>query len=824
VSAVAAAIPAAHERSLENPASSALCFHCTEPLRGSLLTARIDGRDAAMCCQGCRAVAELIAGSGLADYYRFRQDAGARPESAENPDGSWAALNRADVAAQFIRSSGATDSVVLAVDGLRCAACSWLIDRVLGGAPGVQEATTNGATGRTYVSWRRSDAGLGDMCQRIAQLGYRPHPLKADGAADSQRDERRDALKRLAVAGFGMMQVMMFAVAAYSADLAGEVIDASMNEFFRFVSLLIATPVMFYAAAPVFSAALRNARTRTLGMDVPVAIALILAYSASVTNTFRSPGATVYFDSVTMFIFFLTLARFVQMSVRHRTLGTTEALARQLPACAHQLQDGAVQDVALSALNVGDAVLVRLGEVVPVDGELMDGVARIDEAMLSGESLPVCRHAGSRLAAGTINVGGPIHLRVVAVAAATTLSHIASLQQRAQAQRPVLAKAADAAAARFLRYILIVAGMTCAFWLVAAPERAFETTLSVLVVACPCAFAIATPAAVSALTAHLARRGLLVTRIDALETLAKVDEFVLDKTGTLTQGDIRVRRCVVLGDAGEARCLEIAAALESTSEHPLARAFAPHGRPAGDIRAVAGAGLEGWVDERRYRIGTPEFVAQLRGEPTRAGNAAESGGPAIFLGDERQALARFELQDMPRPEVADFVAALHRMRIHTRILSGDGEAAVKIVAEHCGVREHASRCSPEQKLVRVQSLQRQSHRVAMVGDGVNDAPVLAAADVSIAMGRGAALAHAAADFLLVSENLNRLPEAILLVRKGQRIARQNLLWSAVYNFGSVPLAAAGLVSPWLAALGMSLSSIAVVLNAARLLPPRRSRP
>lgn len=819
----AAAAPVGHERYSENPASRALCFHCNEPLRGARLTARIDGRDEAVCCQGCRAVAEVIAGSGLADYYRFRQDAGARPEPAESLDNSWAALNRPEVAAQFIRSSDATDSVVLAVDGLRCAACSWLIDRVLGDAPGVQEVTTNGATGRTYISWRRADAGLGDICRRIAQLGYHPHPLKA-GTANSQRDERRDALKRLAVAGFGMMQVMMFAVAAYCADLAGEVIDASMSEFFRLVSLLIATPVMFYAAAPVFSAAWRNARTRTLGMDVPVAIALILAYSASVSNTFRSPTATVYFDSVTMFVFFLTLARFVQMSVRHRTLGTTEALARQLPTYAHKLQHREVQDVPLSALAVGDKVLVRLGEVIPVDGELLDEAARIDEAMLSGESLPVLRHAGSRLAAGTINVDGPIHLRVVAVAAATTLSHIASLQQRAQAQRPVLAKVADAAAARFLRYVLIVAGLTCAFWLFVAPERAFEATLSVLVVACPCAFAIATPAAVSAMTAHLARRGLLVTRVDALEALATVDEFVLDKTGTLTQGDIRVRRCRALGDVDAARCLEIAAALEATSEHPLARAFARPGQPASDIRAVAGAGLEGCVDGHRYRIGTPEFVAQLRGELTHAGHTTQSAGPAIFLGDERQELALFELQDMPRPEAADFVTALHRMRIHTRILSGDGEAAVKSVADRSGIRQYASRCSPEEKLGHVRSLQNQHHRVAMVGDGVNDAPVLAAADVSIAMGRGAALAHAAADLLLVSENLNHLPEAILLVRKGQRIARQNLLWSAVYNFGSVPLAAAGLISPWLAALGMSLSSIAVVLNAARLLPPRGKRP
>jgi Cu2+-exporting ATPase len=804
------------------PVTSAThCFHCNEPLLGSTLTVRVDERNEPVCCQGCRAVAELIAATGLGDYYRFREVAGARPDSGAPRPNQWAALNRPEVAAQFVRHSR-DDYAVLAVDGLRCSACSWLIDRVVKSLPGVQESTTNSATGRTFVSWRGAETLLGDICRKIAELGYRPHPLTADGAIDLQQDERRDALKRLAVAGFGMMQVMMFAVATYSADLAGEVLDPALFDFFRIVSLLVATPVLFYAAAPVFTAARRNFRTRTIGMDVPVAIALGLAYSASLWNTLRHTEAQVYFDSVTMFIFFLTLARFVQMSVRRRTIETTEALSRQLPSYAHRIERDTLSDVPLAALQPGDIVLVRPGEVLPADGELLDAEACIDEAMLSGESLPMSRRTGDRLSAGMLNAGNPLRLRVLAVAAGTALSHIASLQQRAQAQRPAMAKAADAAAARFLNYVLLGAGLTCAFWLSVNPSRAFETTLSVLVVACPCAFAIATPAAISAVAAHLARLGVLVTRIDAIEALARIDQVVFDKTGTLTHGDITVQRCIPLADLDETECLRIAAALELASEHPLARAFAGFGvrGQAIQLRAVPGAGLEGSVDGHRYRIGTRPFVMQLRGEPSQAAKDADVTGTAVVLGDERRELALFELHDTPRSSAATSIGVLRAMGIRTQIVSGDSRPAVASLAMQCGVSEYLSRYSPEQKLAHVQTLQARGHRVAMVGDGVNDAPVLAASDLSIAMGRGAALAHASADMLLMTENLDSLPRAIELARKAQRIARQNLFWSAVYNFGSLPLAAAGLVSPWIAALGMSLSSIAVVLNSARLLPAR----
>lgn len=802
-----------------------LCFHCGEPLLGSTLKAQIEGRDEPVCCQGCLAVAEVIAGAGLAGYYRFRDAAASRPDAAGLDRGAWEAYASPEIAAQFVRTAGERASVTLAIDGLRCAACSWLIDRALSSRDAVIEASTNAATGRTHVAWNRAQLTLADVLVTIAQLGYRPHPVSDAGVLQLQQRERRKSLRQLAVAGLGMMQVMMFAVAVYSAELAGEVMDSGLLAFFRIVSLLVATPVMFYAGAPILAGALRSARTRTIGMDVPVGIALALAYGASVWNTL-SGGGQVYFDSVTMFIFFLSLSRFVQMSVRHRTTSVTDALARQLPSYAHRHDLCGLQDVPVSALRRGDLILVRPGEVLPADGELLGADARIDEAMLTGESLPVRRGAGERLAAGTLNVGNPIELRVMATASGTVLSHIVALLQRAKAQKPAMARTADAAAARFLRYVLLGTALTCGLWLAFDPSRAFEATLAVLVAACPCAFAIAMPAALSAAAARLAQSGVLIMNPDALERLASVDRIVFDKTGTLTRGAIKIDRCLTLADVSAPHCLQIAAMLEAASEHPLARAFAElgNGSVAQDVRIVAGCGLEGVVDGRRYRIGTAQFVGELHGALTgtqtlsELSELSELSATTVFLGDECRELACFELRDALRESAPAAIDELQRLKVPAQILSGDDHTAVADVASRCDVREYFARRSPTQKLAHVQGLQRDGRRVAMVGDGVNDAPVLAAAEVSIAIGRGAALAHASADMVLVGDSLHALPQAIRLARRTLQIARQNLVWSAVYNLASVPLAALGFIPPWLAALGMSLSSAAVVANAVRLMP------
>ncbi|HEU4603414.1 MAG TPA: heavy metal translocating P-type ATPase, partial [Steroidobacteraceae bacterium] len=815
---IAERAPSDSQRSSNSP-----CFHCGEPLLGSTLQANVSGAKKPVCCAGCLAVAELIANAGLSDFYQYREGTSVRPDAKTFADDPWAAYAQLDLAHQFTSKEEGTTCSYLLIENLRCAACAWLIEQTVSKIPGVMRVEVNAASGHARVMWNGSAMLLPEVLRTVARLGYRPHPLSSSASADAQRTESRSAMKRLLVAAFGMMQVMMFAVATYSATLNHESIDPALADFFRIVSLLVATPVMFYAGAPLFRSAWNSVRARFIGMDVPVVLALLLAYGASVWNALVSGRGEVYFDSVTMFVFFLTLSRFIHVQAQRRTVTVTDALAKQMPTLAHRIGNRGVEDISVKSLSPGDVILVRAGEVVPADGEIVRGASHFDESLLTGESIPLTRDVGQRVTAGTINLQNPIEVSVRSIGADTALSHVVNLLRRAQSQKPSISKKADLAAARFLRYVLIGAAVTCAVWLAIDPSRAFDATLAVLVVVCPCAFAIAMPAALAASTSNLADHGLLVTRPDALEALAKVDHLVFDKTGTLTHGKLEIARCATFASVSELECLQIAAALEQASEHPLARAFSQwtDARQPTSITTMAGVGVEGVLDGRRFRIGKSDYVAALRGSKLTDSSIAELSGTVIALGDERELLATFELTDAVRADAARTVQALRDMHIACHVVSGDGREAVVSVAHIAGIPECAARRTPEQKLAYIQNLQRQGHCVAMVGDGVNDAPVLGAADISIAMGRGAALSHASADMVLVSENLAAIPHAIRLARRTLAIARQNLRWSAAYNFAALPLAALGLVPPWLAAIGMSASSIAVVLNSMRLMPRAR---
>ena len=793
-----------------------LCFHCGEPLNGSTLKAVIETRQEPVCCAGCLAVAELIAGSGLIDYYRYRELPAQNPNEQAAMSETWRGYERPEVAAQFVRELNGRSSVVLLIEGLRCTACGWLIDKVLSHLEGVEEVSVNAAVGRAHVQWDASRNSLAAILRAIASYGYGAQPLTDDAITRARRDESRYALKRLVVAGFGMMQVMMFAVATYSADMAGEVMDAGIWSYFRIVSLLVATPVLLYAGAPILQGAYRSVRARVMGMDIPVSTALLLAFAASMLNTWRGTGA-VYFDSVTMFVFFLTLGRWIEMSVRHRTASVTDALARHVPAVAHRVAGEQVEDIATAQLVPHDVVLIRRGEIVPADALLLGTEAHLDESMLTGEALPQRRASGERINAGTLNLGAPVRAQVVAVGNATVLSGIVSLLQRAQSKKPRLALAADRAAGRFLQLVLITSVAVAALWLYFDAARAFPATLAVLVVACPCAFAIAMPAALAAATAELARHGVLVTRPDAIEALAKLDRVIFDKTGTLTRGDLRIERIEPLSALSADQCAAVATALERDSEHPIARAFRYRQTKlvATCVQSTVAAGVEGVIDGIRYRLGSRAFVAELGG--ALSSPADGHPGTHIALGSEQGILAEFVLGDTLRAGSSAIARKLAALDVSSEILSGDGLPAVIDIARRCGIESYQARCSPQQKLTRVRALQSQGLNVAMLGDGINDAPVLGAANVSIAMGKGAALAQATADMVLVGEDLSGLCRAIDIARKTLQIARQNLYWAAAYNFASLPLAAAGLIPPWAAALGMSLSSVLVILNATRLL-------
>jgi P-type Cu2+ transporter len=791
------------------------CFHCGEPIpHGVAIRARIDGRDEPVCCHGCRAVAEFIAGAGLGDYYRYRDTAAARADDSPRPD-RWTAYDRPELVERLSAAEpGGARSITVLLEGLRCAACSWLADKALRQQRGLREVSVNPATARARLVWDPELARLGDLLRVLEHVGLRPHPLAGDAAGQFAILERRTALKRLAVAGFGMMQVMMFAVPLYIARSSG--MDPGIRELLRLVSMLVSVPVALYAGWPFYLGAWQALRARGISMDVPVSIGIVLAFVASVWNALTGRGE-VYFDSVTMFVFFLSLGRYVEMIARHRSGSVADALARLAPVTARRVRDGAVQDVQVAELEPGDEILVRTGEVFAADGIVTDGAGRVDESMLTGESTAVAKEAGATVHAGTQNLGPPLRVTISAVAERTVLAGIVALLERAQAERPRLARAADRAAAWFLGRILVGAALVFAVWWFVDPSRAFSATLAVLVATCPCALSLATPAAIAAATSRLARRGVLVAHSDALETLAKADCVLWDKTGTLTRGLVRVEEIRPLAGLTGPECLELAVSLERMSEHPIARAFVVPGVAAAEATAVevrSGLGIEGTVGGRRLRIGRPAFAAGLA--PAHSAIEGFAGESWVWLGDSSGPLAAFRLTDQLRPEAAGCVLDLRRRGLESEIVSGDDDDAVSRIALLCGIERFTSRLDPEAKLARVKQRQSAGAVVVAIGDGINDAPLLRGADVAIAMGRGSPLAQTSADLILVRDSLEEIPRAVDIARRTQRIVRQNLSWAVAYNLAALPLAAFGLVPPWLAAIGMSLSSVAVVLNAMRL--------
>jgi len=708
--------------------------------------------------------------------------------------------------------------VELTIDGMHCGACAQAIEKGVGTLPGVSEIRVSAATGNAQIRWDLARLPLSRILVTIAGLGFEPS-LIHEQLDQNTLLERRTAYKRLAVAGFGMMQVMTFAFGLYAGALEG--IEAQYELYLRLVSMLVTIPVVLYSAVPFFSNAWRDLLVGRLGMDLPVSAAILLALAASIVNTLLGTGE-VYFDSVTMFVFFLLIGRMVEMHARHHAGTVTQALARLLPPSAVRLEAGVANAVPVSALQVGDVLLVAAGQTVPADGIVIAGSSRLDESMLTGEATPLSRKAGDAVMGGSLNVAQPLQIQVTALGPQTVLSSIVRLLSRAQAERPRLARAADGAAANFVAWILAAAFAVGALWFWFDSPRAFPALLAVLVVTCPCALSLATPAAVAAATRRLARLRLLVTRADAIEALAHVRVCVLDKTGTLTSGQPRIARTYLFGDLSGSNCLAIASALEMSSEHPLAQAFA---QPlttkaevaATDLQVTSGAGIEGTVQGVRYRIGSLEYAAALS-----TMTAPQSiAGATIFLSSSDGILAGFEINDSLRPDAVAAVDELRDLGIEVRIASGDHRDVVARVAEHLGVEQWRARLTPQDKLAYVKSLAA-GGGVLMVGDGINDAPVLNAASVSVAMGSGSALAQASADFISTANSLQVLATGVREARRTLGVIRQNLAWAFGYNLLAIPLAALGLVPPWAAAIGMSASSMLVVLNARRLRKPARA--
>ena len=795
------------------------CYHCGLPVpAASYYPVRIQGQEQLMCCPGCQAVATAIVEGGLDSFYQFRTRTNERPELQGQGAQRWAIYDLPEVQSEFVlpvSEDGQVRQASLLLEGITCAACSWLIETHLKKNPALRSLSVNVSSHRCTLVWDASLAPLSSLFAALAEIGYTPRPATDEQQQQLINKENRTALMRIGVAGFGMMQAMMVAVGMYTGA------TDFWLDFLRWLSMLVATPVVFFSAWPFFQAAWRSIQMRQLVMDVPVALAIGLAYLASVWATVTSSGE-VYFESVSMFTFFLLLGRYIELRARHRNRLAFGNLAQLMPltACCLRQENGCEveHNLPLKTLQLGDIILVKAGETFPCDGRVLAGESSAVEALLTGESQPVAKRPGDLVIAGTLNHHSPLKLEVTALGAATQLSAVERLAAQAAEEKPQQVLVGDRIARFFIARLLVVCSAVFAFWLWYRPEDAFWITLSVLVVTCPCALALAMPAALSAATANLRQQGFLVARGHVIETLTQVNRVIFDKTGTLTRGQFALAQLLPLGDDPGERdsLLGIAAALEAGSNHPLAAAF--HSwrdqYQAQQVKQLTAAGVEGVIDGLGYRLGTPEFAAAIAGQAVPA--FPDQQHSWLLLANERQLLAWIGLADQPRAEAKALVEQLQQRGIAVELLSGDQSGAVAQLAQQLGIREFRAGANPGDKLSRLSQCQAAGDKVLMVGDGINDVPVLAGADVSVAMACSSDLAQTRADAVLLNDHLLVLARAIQLAQRTQAVIKQNLRFSLIYNLLALPLAAAGFVPPWLAAIGMTLSSLVVIFNALRL--------
>ncbi|WP_429035146.1 heavy metal translocating P-type ATPase [Aeromonas media] len=789
------------------------CFHCGEPVStGSDFTLEIKGIVQPMCCPGCQAVAQTILECGLASYYEHRTAPGIKGELVPSELAALTHYDLAEVQQEFVTETGTLRESQLSVEGLTCAACAWLIERHLMGLPGLHYVNVNTTTHRARIKWDPDRLSLSDILKGFAKIGYRAYPFQTHSQEALYAREVRSYMFRMALAGLGSMQVMMCAVALYM-DLFISVEEEFMI-YFKWISLLLSTPIMIYSAQPFYVGAWRSLKQGHLSMDVSVSLALIGAFVASIWATVFNTGE-VYYDSITMFVFFLLLGRLLELRARRKASESSSNLARLVPIMATRIDAEGEHEVPAKTLRVGDRVRVLAGATLPADGIITLGQASLNEAMLTGEQLPLLKQAGDPVFAGTISTDAPLEIRVNHPIEESRLAQIMRLQDSALDDKPAIAQLADVLSRHFILVLLLIAAAVWTFWHFHAPERAFWVTLSVLVATCPCALSLATPTALTSATAHLTRSGILLRRGHVLDVLTRANRIVMDKTGTLTTGNISLVGVQPLAELGEDECLAIARALEAYSEHPIARAFRSKGADdavllaASEVTPVIGHGIEGRIAGKHYRIGSARWLGLSDKQ-----NAAQ--GLAIYLADETGPLARFTLADTVRADAGALIQAFKAAGLQTTILTGDSSPQADTVARELGVDELVKGVTPDGKLAYLKAQEAAGDISIMVGDGINDAPVLAGAHASFAMAGGTDLAKNSADAILLADDLSRLLTARTLALRTRRIIQENFAWSIGYNLLVLPLAASGWLPPYLAAAGMSLSSLIVVTNSMRL--------
>jgi Cu2+-exporting ATPase len=711
----------------------------------------------------------------------------------------------------------------LVIEGMHCAACAINVEKALKSVPGVLSADVNATSGRARLTWSADVTKPSNWIRAVTTAGYRALPAADAFIQDDRRKNQRLMLWRLLVAGFCMMQVMMYAMPSYYAS-PGEMTAEALN-LMRWASWILTIPVLLFSCGPFFSNAFNDLKQRQISMDMPVTLGILITFLVSTAATFEPNGwwgSEVYFDSLTMFVFFLLTGRWIELRMRDRTAGALDALMRRLPSSVERLKsDGSFERIAVRNLSVGDVVRVLPGEAFPADGTLILGATSADEALLTGESRPVSKVVGAEVIAGSHNLNASVQVRIDKVGQSTRYAQIVALMERVAVDKPRLAILADRIARPFLLAVLLAAVCSAAILWQVDHSRALMAAVAVLIVTCPCALSLATPSAMLTVSGALARSGVLVRRMQALEALTTIDTIVFDKTGTLTEDRMTVGAIVTDVSLNEVQAIQIAAALAQYSLHPVSRALVEASKKypmpdfnlkIGNVQEISGSGLTAHSIYGNLKLGAEQFCAL---DSTHI-NRSSDDVSMVHLVSQQGWLASFEIVEAIKSDAISAIRALQASNIQLQVLSGDKSQSVQRIAHLVGIQQAFGNCTPQDKLAHIQSLQQQARHVAMVGDGLNDGPVLASAHVSIAIGQAVPLAQAQSDFVIMGGQLAMVPHLITQAKRTMRIVKQNLIWAATYNAICVPLAVVGMLPAWLAGLGMALSSLLVILNAARL--------
>ena len=891
------------------------CFHCGDPVPQPPFHAKILGKPREMCCMGCQLASQSIVEAGLEQYYLDRSEIN-RTASLPTQLTRLEAYDHDEIKSQFVYAQDGLSVAELSVNNLRCAACTWLIESRLDELEGISKCQVNLTNQRMRVIWNEDKLPISRILATINEIGYEAKPYRQDTHEAMLARHNNQMLIRLGIAALGSMQAMMYAVAIYFGEYSDMLIF--QRDFLRWVSLFVSTPVFFYAGVPFFTSAWSAIRARQVNMDVPVSIALIVTFFASLYATITGQGET-YYDSVSMFIFFLLAGRYIEHNARLKAatmandlvvvepvlvqkiaedkeaaelilqqlkknelkktainedvsnqvsnLDTNEAstsanptpnFMQSMDANVHQLTSKIAQDwqrtrtqksaisttadeakekqmVTAHSLQVGDIILVEAGSEIISDGILLSQTATVSQSLLTGEGDLIIKSQGDYIVGGAQNDSQPFEMLVTALPADSQIGLIDRLMNRAMSEKPKLAQQADKLARWFVARILVLSVLVFIGWYIVDPSQAIWATVAVLVATCPCALSLATPIALTVATNRLASYGFLTTRGHTLQTLAEITHVAFDKTGTLTHGKPNLLNIELLKDNDIAtatdeqkdRLLAIAAALEVGSRHPIAHAlltaaYQLHLPSTQALQHYPAGGVEAMIDGVLYRIGHVDFALNDADNDMVIDLVSQRASSAVVLSCQQndsvtwQALACFYFNDKVRDSAKAMLDTLKELGIETVMLTGDPSPQALVLAESLGMHSAYNGLSPTDKVTHIQKLQAEGGVVLMVGDGINDAPVLAAADVSTSIAGAADLAQVSSDSIILNGQIDAITAAKRISDKTERIIKQNFRWALIYNGSVLIPAALGYVPPWLAAIGMSLSSLFVVLNALRL--------